>query len=266
MRGKSVTVITNGTCAGDYDYRSLKEIGVGLVELPILSYRPEIHDQLTQKEGSWRRVIESSEILQDLGVPIVGVVVLTKVNYPDLRETLEFLRNKGIKRIMVNRFNVGGRGIREWQSLSQSREELRSAFSLAEVKAKELHLSVSANVCTPFCILNPKDYPHIAMVSCSPRIEARPVTLDAAGNIRLCNHSPTILGNIHSTSLRDILRNPYLEKFSETVPQPCRGCVDFSKCLGGCKAAGEQVWDRLEDGDPILHLPQLQAGSGYPIV
>jgi radical SAM protein with 4Fe4S-binding SPASM domain len=257
MRGKQVTIITNGTCAGEADYRSLKEIGIGLIELPILSYKAKVHDRLTRSPGSWEKVLKSIEILQDLDVPVVVVVILTKVNFQDLGETLDFLKARGINRVMLNRFNVGGSGIREWDKLSPSVEQLRRTFSLAEAKLKELRLSITANVCTPFCVLDPKDYPRIGMVSCSPRIEERPITVNANGAVRLCNHSPTVLGNIHITPLQDIFRKSYLSRFAETVPRPCVGCSDFVKCQGGCRAAGEQLWGSLEAGDPICRLQGL---------
>jgi radical SAM protein with 4Fe4S-binding SPASM domain len=90
--------------------------------------------------------------------------------------------------------------------------------------------------------------------SCSPRIEDRPVTLDAVGNIRLCNHSPTVLGNIHDTSLEQICHSSHLTRFAETVPRMCAGCSRFDECHGGCRAAGEQLWGSLAEGDPLLHF------------
>ena len=261
MRGKSVTIITNGTCASAEDYRSLKDIGVGVFELPLLSAHPEVHDRLTRSAGSWQKVTGSIDRIQELDIPVVAVIVLTTVNFPDLGDTLDFLKERGITRIMLNRFNVGGRGIREWRHLSLSKQELRRAFSLADRKAEEDQLSISANVCTPFCILTPKDYPHIRTVSCSPRIEQRPVTLDALGNIRLCNHSPTVLGNIHSTSLEQIFQSPYLRRFAQTVPKMCAGCEQFNECQGGCRAAGEQLWGSLDQGDPLLCYEELTAAQ-----
>jgi radical SAM protein with 4Fe4S-binding SPASM domain len=254
MRGKSVTVITNGTCGDSADYRSLKEIGVGLVELPVLSHSDEAHDHLTQVRGSWAKTLRSIAILQELKIPVVVVVVLTKVNICDLEDTLDFLAARGISRVMLNRFNVGGRGIEDWQALSPSIGELRSAFRRADAKQRELQISITGNVCTPFCVLDPNDYPHIGMVSCSARPDERPVTLDANGNVRLCNHSPTVLGNIHTAPISDIFRNPYISHFAETVPQPCVGCSEFPQCQGGCRAAGQQLWGCLELGDPLCRL------------
>jgi MoaA/NifB/PqqE/SkfB family radical SAM enzyme len=137
LRRKSVTVITNGTCASEADWCSLKEIGVGLVEVPILSFRPEVHDRLTRRKGSWRKAVASCAHLLELGVPMAAVVVLTAVNAPDLGGTLDFLKSRGVTGIMINRFNIGGGGIREWRRLSLPATELRSAFALADRKARE---------------------------------------------------------------------------------------------------------------------------------
>jgi MoaA/NifB/PqqE/SkfB family radical SAM enzyme len=89
MKRKSVTIITNGTYARKEDYRSLKEIGVGMIELPILSAQPEVHDRLTGRIGSWIKVMQSAAIVQELGLPLVAVVVLTRLNYPGIGETID---------------------------------------------------------------------------------------------------------------------------------------------------------------------------------
>jgi radical SAM protein with 4Fe4S-binding SPASM domain len=259
MRHKTVTVITNGCSASEADYRSLVDIGVGLFEIPVLSCLPGIHDRLTRRKGSWKKVLKSIQILQDLAASLVAVVVLTKVNLRYFGETLEFLKDRGIKQVMLNRFNVGGTGISEWEDLSPLAQDLRQAYAIAETKAAELELSISANVCVPHCLLDPEDFPHLTMLSCSPRIEERPTTLDAAGNLRLCNHSPTVLGNIHRNQVREIFQSPSLTRFAQTVPKPCVGCEKFSLCQGGCKAAGEQLWGSLEQGDPLLHLTRFSS-------
>ena len=254
MRGKAVTIITNGCQAGEREYRSLVELGVGLFEIPIHSCLPEVHDGLTRKQGSWGKALASIAILLSLGVSVAAVVVLTRLNWEELGATLGFLKQRGIEQVLLNRFNVGGAGIREWEELSVAPMELRQAFAVADESAAELGMSISVGVCTPHCILDPQDFPHLRMPSCSPRLEERPVTLDAAGNLRVCNHSPAVLGNIHSAPLKRILRSPLLQRFARTIPRPCLGCGRFQACQGGCRAAGEQLWGSLEYGDPLLRL------------
>jgi radical SAM protein with 4Fe4S-binding SPASM domain len=76
----------------------------------------------------------------------------------------------------------------------------------------------------------------------------------ASGKHRIFELSGRVPGNIHRTSLQDILRSDYLTQFVQTVPKPCAGCELFSGCRGGCRAAGQQLWNSLDQGDPVLRL------------
>ena len=147
--------------------------------------------------------------------------------------------------------NVGGAGTANRKRLLLTGDKLRSAYRQVERTAKELGLSVSANVSTPHCIVNPRDYPYIHFTSCGTSIDSMPLVLEATGNIRLCNHSPVILGNIHSEVIDAILTKPYLTEFFSCVPDICVDCAQFERCRGGCKAVSEQLGIPLSEHNPI---------------
>jgi radical SAM protein with 4Fe4S-binding SPASM domain len=251
MEGKRVTLITNGTRASKGDYRSLLRMGVQLFELPVHSAQPTIHDMMTGMAGSWARSTASLKALLRLGAEVVAVVVLTRHNTPMLSETLDFISSLGIRRVMLNRYNIGGQGCAAPLSVSASANELRQAFAVANSKAASLGLHITSNVCSPVCLLNPADYPHIGFGHCSFDALRRPVTLDVNGNIRLCNHSPVVAGNIYESNLDEILQGEYAQSWQRTVPAFCRSCHHWSLCKGGCRAASEQCYGTLDE-DPIV--------------
>jgi radical SAM protein with 4Fe4S-binding SPASM domain len=131
---------------------------------------------------------------------------------------------------------------------------LNHAYFLANRSAKELKLTVSSNVCTPLCLINPDDYKNIQFTSCSSGILNKPLTLDIEGNMRICNHSPVILGNIYKNTIEEIMKNPYSQQWIDIVPEYCNSCKIFDKCLGGCRAASEQMDMGLDHVDPVLTL------------
>ncbi len=258
MEGKSVTIISNGYLGKTSDYKSLIAMGITLFEFPVHSAEASIHDHITQVEGSWEKSQESIQAVLDLKGYPVPVIVLTKYNVEVLGETLDFINSLGLKRIMLNRYNIGGNGTSEPASVSATHKQLQDAFKAANRKAKEFGLIISSNVCSPDCLLRPSDYPSIMFGHCSSDALKRPITLDINGNIRLCNHSPVVAGNIYEQNIKDILFSSYAESWNTSIPEYCFDCPDWEKCRGGCRAASEQCGLGLGHVDPILTEPELQ--------
>ncbi len=252
MEGKGVTLITNGTAGTPKQYKDFVKIGVQLFELPVHSRDEATHDAMAGVPGSWRKSVASIEALRGMGADPVVVIVLTRHNIAGVGGTLDFIASLGVKRVMVNRYNIGGRHTADPEAVSATHAELREAFAVIERRAPELGLRVTSNVCTPRCILNPKDYPHIGFGNCSPDMARRPLTLDMEGNIRLCNHSPVVAGNIFAAPLEEILASPYARSWGATIPAYCAGCTMWADCLGGCRAASEQCGLGLGSPDPLI--------------
>lgn len=257
MEGKTVTVISNGYRGTADDYKSLIAMGIRLFEFPIHSANKEIHDHITLVKGSWEKSLNSVRAVQQLDGYVVPVIVLTKYNVGVIGETFDFIHSLGLERIMLNRYNIGGCGTADPASVSATHTELRSAFEIANAKADELGLVISSNVCSPDCLLNPSDYPNIMFGHCSPNVLHKPITLDINGNIRLCNHSPVVAGNIFEKDLKEILYSPYAQSWNEIVPAYCSNCNKWNTCRGGCRAASEQCGLGLVHVDPVLTSSEI---------
>lgn len=258
MEGKSVTIISNGSLGTREQYKSMIDIGVTLFEMPIHSADEAVHDSITQVEGSWQKSINSLLAIKELGGYPVAVIVVTKYNVEVLGETLDFIAQLGINRIMMNRYNIGGNGTADPASVSATHAQLVKGYKIANEKSDELGLTISSNVCTPSCLLNPPDYPNIMFGHCSDNVLLKPITLDINGNIRVCNHSPVVAGNIFETPLKDILYSPYTDSWNEIIPEYCSTCNQWDDCRGGCRAASEQCGLGLGHVDPILTEGDLQ--------
>ncbi|MCK5250353.1 MAG: hypothetical protein KAJ98_10345 [Spirochaetaceae bacterium] len=161
------------------------------------------------------------------------------------------LAEMGVRRVMLNRFNLGGEGFDHMGELTLLPDELGQAYQTANDFAIELGLRVTANVSTPWCIIDPLDYPSLHITSCADRIELMPITVTGLGDVRICNHSPVILGNIYQQNLDTILNQVIGKDFFETIPHICTDCVRYPRCLGGCKAVSQQSGIPLCDHDPV---------------
>ena len=261
MAGKQVSIISNGTQVNKRKYKELIKLGVKLFEFPIHSIQSQIHDKMVQLEGSWEKSISSIQTVLELGGKVVPAIVITKNNVNQIGETIDFIESLGCNRIMLNRYNIGGKGCENPLEISASAEELHNAFYIANNKANDLNLKITANVCTPICLLNPSDYPSIGFGHCSFNVLERPITLDINGNIRLCNHSPKVAGNIYETELSKILFSDYTTEWETSIPEFCKTCSQWLTCKGGCRAATEQCIGRLDIEDPIIKALNINSVS-----
>lgn len=254
MKGKGVNIISNGTSAKLSDYRTLLDLGVSLFELPLHCDSAAVHDALTCSPGSFNKVIDSIRFFVESKAKICVVCVLTKMNIASLGRTLEYAKTLGIEHFLLARYNIGGRGVSRLKDILPSLDELRSAFRIANDFVQNNKMRISANVCVPFCIINPKEYPDIPVSSCGFDPVRKPITIDFSGNMRLCNHSPHIIGNIHSETVESILTSEYVTSWKTTCPEYCLGCDRWTRCMGGCRAASEQLGYSIEKEDPVIGL------------
>ena len=252
FKGCRVNVLTNGTLLTDDTLANFRSLGVGAIQIPLLSADASVHEFLTGLPGSWEKALGALRRTGEAGIG-AAVLVITRVNAPGIGETLPLLRDCGIRTVMVNRFNIGGNGIRNAGELVPDRKTLQEAFGAVEAFAAA-HPSIRfvSGVCTPLCLLDTAPYPHIRFSRCSTDLSGRPVTVHYNGDVRFCNHSPRILGNIYSRPIGDILSDPETNAWYTPVPEACEKCALLSRCGGGCRAASEQVYGTFSAPDPIL--------------
>lgn len=251
MKGAAVNIISNGTLADRESLQRFKDIGVDRIQFSIHGDRPQEHDLLTGIPGSWKKVYRAFTSAKECGLRTSAVLVLTAINYPRLEQTLNMLAGLDIDSMLLNRFNVGGSGITHREKLAMDMESIREAFRIADAFVKREGLPIHSGVCTPVCLVDPKEYPAVSFGHCSPSIKKTPLTLDLEGNLRACNHSPTIIGNIFQSSIQEMEESFYLEQWATSRPDFCTDCTDFTRCFAGCRAAAEQLGRGL-DVDPVL--------------
>ena len=254
MAGSNVNILTNGTLLTDNDIAIFDDLGVGTLQIPMLSHNAEIHDSITQLGGSWLRATTAARRVAERKEGwLTPVLILSRLNYGSIEPTMRMYAEMGCRYIMVNRFNIGGLGKVYHKELTLTHEELRNAFRRVDTMAAELKMTIHSGVCTPMCLLDPKEYPHIMFTNCSTDLSHRPLTVNYRGDVRFCNHSPRVLGNIYSESLRSIIERSASDGYFDSVPESCAGCKLWQRCRGGCRAASEQMYGTFDRIDPVMN-------------
>ena len=256
FKGCHVHVLTNGTLLTPDALQNFISLGIDAIQIPVLSHRPGTHEYLTGLPGSWAKATDAlARVASQMPKGAYAVLVVSKVNASDIPGTLELIYSKGVRNVMVNRFNLGGMGLRHTEELVMDVPMLRKAFADVEsFAAAHADMHFVSGVCTPLCLLDPAPYPHIRFTWSSTDFRRRPVAVNDAGDVRFCNHSPHVIGNIYERPIGEILTDPDIIARYAQVPDHCRDCRLFSRCNGGCRAASEQVYGTFAQVDPIFEV------------
>ena len=252
FKGCKVNILTNGTLLTADKLDHFLHLGISTIQIPLLSAHPATHDALTGLPGSWEKALDALRRAGETGIG-AAVLVITKVNAPGVAQTLALIKECGIRAVMVNRFNIGGQGIRHAEELVPGKEELADTFRMVEeFAAANPQMSFVSGVCTPLCLMDTSAFPHIRFSTCSTDLSRRPVTVNYRGEVRFCNHSPKVLGNLFQRPIADILSDEEVGRWYSAVPEKCAACPLLARCAGGCRAASEQVFGTFGHVDPIL--------------
>ncbi|HEX7540650.1 MAG TPA: radical SAM protein [Anaerolineales bacterium] len=251
-RRVQVTVISNGRLLDEPTAESLVQRGVGLFELPLLSHRREVHDELSGAPGAWDAVLSAMANVRLLRGQVVAAFVATRKNIEHLHETIRLAFALGARGIMLNRFNPGGRGREHLEELLPTVEQVRAALETAEAAAVEFGIPVSCSIPIQPCLIDISRFPHLGFGFCTAGSERAYYALDPLGNLRPCNHTDIILGNLFDENFADLIAPERMATFTCAIPAVCADCSRRLECQGGCKASAQVCYGSLTAEEPFL--------------
>ena len=212
---------------------------------------------MTGVRGSWDAAVRGMLNLREHDVTFVAAFIATKLNYADVFRTGELAMVLGARAIMYNRLNLGAFNMHRAEELLPTAAMIRENLDALDLLAAKYNILVSASVVIEPCVVDPRKYEWISFGWCPLGGEDSYFTIDPEGNVRICNHSPTILGNLFHDRFADIYeKHPYVLGFGATLPDECAGCDPELRalCGGGCRAAAEQCYGTMRRVDPFVTL------------
>ena len=229
-------------------------------EIPLLSFKKEVHDRLSGKTGAWDGATNALVDVAKAEETPVAAFVATKLNHKDLFKTGELAIALGADALMYNRINLAAHNFPYVEQLMPSPAMIREDLEALEALNQAYGLPVSVSVVIEPCIVDMSSYSHLKFVGCPLCGEDSYFTIDPSGYIRICNHSPEILGNILADDFPEIFyKNKHVCNYRECLPDECVSCIHplKDKCNGGCRAAAEQCYGTIEKVDPFVKLSNL---------
>lgn len=178
--------------------------------------------------------------------------VATKLNIHTLEETLKLCLALGIDGLMMNRFNPGGEGMKHRDELMPSLESMKEALKIANQFAREYRFSISCGIAIHPCLIDTTPFSYLSFGYCSAGTNRSYYTIDSLGNLRACNHTPSILGNFLTEPYAQLTSRKKVAPFMKARPGFCDPCPYRFTCQGGCKASAQVCYGDLCHIDPFL--------------
>jgi radical SAM protein with 4Fe4S-binding SPASM domain len=263
LQKTTVSVLTNGMLMTPEWASDLRRTGVKLFQLTLLSMNPEVHDSHCG-EGAFQGIMNALEILRSAGARVAITVVVTRKTIEELPALMSFMRSIGQKNFLLNRYNPGGHLVREgrYDELMMSTAETQRMLDLAQDGAKRLGILPVVAVPIPPCVIDRRRYPKLRFAGCAAATNDAYFTLDPVGNVRMCNHSPVILGNIFKQHFLEIANGPASTEWLTVKPDFCKPCPGWDACKAGCRATVQQMGKPLTCLDPYVDANVDKAAFG----
>jgi len=90
-----IEVFTNATLMDDEKAGWMADLGVK-VAVSLYSHRPDVHDRITGRQGSFSRTVRGIELLLEHGIPLRMAIIIMKENEEDIGDTVKFLEELGV--------------------------------------------------------------------------------------------------------------------------------------------------------------------------
>jgi radical SAM protein with 4Fe4S-binding SPASM domain len=260
-RAVSPILITNGKLVNKEMAARCAEAGVRMFEVSLHSNKEALHDRLAGRTGNFKEVIDAIVNIRDAGAQVSTVYVATKANIHTFKDTVEVNALLGVRWVLFNRVACGGAGIPRWAAMVPSPDDIKRALESAAGVAEKHGIGISAGVQIPPCLVDLNEY-GVASGFCPLNDSDKDnsyFTIDPAGNLRMCNRSTTILGNLLESPFDVISRDSRVQALADATPDFCLDCKLGAACAGGCKADALSCYGTLERADPYVEMWKHQA-------
>ena len=201
------------------------------------------HVGFTHTPNSFAETCENIRRAAAAGLNIHTSTVLTRHNWNQVQEIVELSQSLGAKRAVFNRY-LGP----PMPEIEPEPWQIRTAVQDIERLMQRMNTGANPSFTVRYGNCIPQCFTPSSSTGCWAGVAY--CTIDPWGNVRPCNHSPTIVGNLFAESIETLWHNKTMNHWRELMPSQCHTCTEFGTCRGGCRALVE-----IRERDPLIHNP-----------
>ena len=226
------------------------------------SIDPEICDTVCNASGVVDRLRSKFAILKRHNIQTTLNIVLTKLNLPTLRKTLEAVKEWGF----TARVGIAQRPINasnEYIKYELDKNDFRHIVRECIRAKSEMGLDVDLSVCVPDCAFDSEEE-YLAVEKGECYAGSIAYSIGADGSVKACQCDIKTYGNILRDDFGEIYARMSEWRNGGVIPSECSGCSREYTCRGGCRVeAYARGGDRrtLPEFADRRHAPSEFAGG-----
>ena len=233
-KGLVTGLITNGRKLKDKSYvEALEKTGLDFVQVTLESHKPEIHDMMTGKKGSWSETVAGIRNIIPTSIYTTTNTTLSRYNAPDFLETITFLKELGVAAFGCNSLIYSGKADEISEEFVLPLETLEQLLPQVHDKANWLGLKFLWYTPTQYCKFDPVKL-GLGVKSCTAAKIS--MCVGPNGDVYPCQSYFESLGNILEVDWQKIWNHPLAVQLRnrEYVEPKCNECPQLQVCGGGC--------------------------------
>jgi len=233
-KGMVTGLITNGRKLKDKTYvEMLEKSGLDFVQVTLESHKPEIHDSITGKKGSWKETVTGIKNAVKSQIYVSTNTTLNKQNVADFLSTVDYIKGLDVDAFGCNSLIYSGKAPDASQEFALSIKDLKTILPKIRDKAHLLRLKFLWYTPTQYCHFDPVQLGLGVKTCTAAMINA---CVGPNGDVYPCQSYFESLGNILTDSWEKIWGNPLAVKLRSRgyVEQKCKDCPQLQVCGGGC--------------------------------
>ncbi len=229
-----VGLVTNGLLLNDTRARELSDAGVRYFEISMPAFSSETALALTGTDiaAAARSAVVSA---RPFASRMTVSSVLTKPNAEEIVDIARTVWSLSADAFYLNRFVPGGRGALNRDELTPDTGTITGVLTGLDRLSSETGFPVFMGIPIEPCNFPHAQWPNLRFGPCVCGREKW--VIDPECNLRVCEQSPRILGNLLTDSFADLSRSEEVMIFRSSGLRgtECGTCPDAETCGGGCR-------------------------------
>lgn len=217
----------------------------------IIHHKPQIHDSVTQVNGSLEATLRGIQTARQAGINVSANMVVYHETVNDIYDVGKFLiENYNIKGFCATRVNASKPAIIQGVNRLDRSDIAIVLDSLIRLQ-QEFGLEVNTLNPIPHCFGNDwLKYDAIFRKACGAGKIF--VGIAANGDVKACHHSDIVEGNLLQEPLTMIWQRMDQWRTDAILPNQCQDCPETPQCRGGCREYAKNVFGRIDGPDPMM--------------
>lgn len=252
-----VSINTNISLLDENIAKYLKERKIGLfVSFPCSV--PKICDVITDKANSLSNVVKKLDMAYEKGIPFMTNIVVSTINLDYVSETVQFLKDRyNIKKVSITRVGKPINSDETFNSCLLNHDQIKRLQEISVNINKEYSIKVETSCPYTPCSIYTKEAFDLFGYTKICTAGKTSYAIDTDGNVKACPRDSHLYGNILEEDFDKIWESLHEWRDDSYIPEECKTCKVFSKCLGGCRVDSFPFTGKMNTLDLISNTNNL---------